>query len=67
VVTAGRPDDHFPPAVWQTGPGTRSDMNGNEVTHNQAAQVVGGGLGGKSPIRPTRVGAGPRPWRGSLA
>ncbi|MGX4688187.1 class II fumarate hydratase [Streptomyces sp. JNUCC 63] len=51
-VIAGRLDDHFPLYVWQTGSGTQSNMNTNEVISNRAIQMVGGELGSKSPIHP---------------
>ncbi|MFJ8603911.1 class II fumarate hydratase [Streptomyces shenzhenensis] len=51
-VIAGRLDDHFPLYVWQTGSGTQSNMNTNEVISNRAIQLVGGELGSKSPIHP---------------
>jgi fumarate hydratase, class II len=51
-VIAGRLDAHFPLYVWQTGSGTQSNMNVNEVISNRAIQLVGGILGSKSPIHP---------------
>src|SRR5690606_1294454 len=51
-VLAGRLDDHFPLVVWQTGSGTQSNMNMNEVLANRANQALGGELGSKSPIHP---------------
>ncbi|MGE7438705.1 class II fumarate hydratase [Kitasatospora sp. NPDC001175] len=51
-VIAGELDDHFPLYVWQTGSGTQSNMNTNEVISNRAIQLVGGELGSKSPIHP---------------
>jgi fumarate hydratase, class II len=51
-VVAERLDEHFPLYVWQTGSGTQSNMNVNEVISNRAIQLVGGELGGKSPIHP---------------
>ena len=51
-VIDGKLDDHFPLAVWQTGSGTQSNMNANEVIGNRAVQLVGGRLGSKSPIHP---------------
>ncbi|MFE3906280.1 class II fumarate hydratase [Streptomyces sp. NPDC059153] len=51
-VIAGKLDDHFPLYVWQTGSGTQSNMNTNEVISNRAIQLVGGELGSKSPIHP---------------
>jgi fumarate hydratase class II len=51
-VIAGELDDNFPLYVWQTGSGTQSNMNTNEVISNRAIQLVGGELGGKTPIHP---------------
>ncbi|MGW3864479.1 class II fumarate hydratase [Streptomyces sp. NPDC005047] len=51
-VIAGRLDEHFPLYVWQTGSGTQSNMNTNEVMSNRAIQLVGGELGSKEPIHP---------------
>ena len=51
-VIAGSLDDHFPLVVWQTGSGTQSNMNVNEVIANRAIEVVGGKLGSKTPIHP---------------
>src|SRR5215831_11017880 len=51
-VIAGKLDDHFPLYVWQTGSGTQSNMNINEVISNRAIQLVGGELGSKSPVHP---------------
>lgn len=51
-VIAGKLDDHFPLYVWQTGSGTQSNMNTNEVISNRAIQLVGGQLGSKTPIHP---------------
>jgi fumarate hydratase class II len=51
-VIAGELDGHFPLYVWQTGSGTQSNMNVNEVIGNRAIQLVGGELGSKSPIHP---------------
>lgn len=51
-VIAGSLDDHFPLVVWQTGSGTQSNMNVNEVIANRAIEVVGGTLGSKAPIHP---------------
>ncbi|MEV7388405.1 class II fumarate hydratase [Streptomyces sp. NPDC091215] len=51
-VITGELDEHFPLYVWQTGSGTQSNMNTNEVISNRAIQLVGGELGGKSPIHP---------------
>ena len=51
-VTAGTLDDHFPLSVWQTGSGTQSNMNANEVIANRAIERLGGELGSKRPIHP---------------
>ena len=51
-VIAGRLDDHFPLVVWQTGSGTQSNMNANEVIANRAIQLLGGEIGSKSPVHP---------------
>ena len=51
-VIAGRLDDHFPLYVWQTGSGTQSNMNVNEVVSNRAIQLLGGTLGSKTPVHP---------------
>ncbi|MFE4368414.1 class II fumarate hydratase [Streptomyces sp. NPDC056835] len=51
-VISGQLDDNFPLFVWQTGSGTQSNMNTNEVISNRAIQLVGGELGSKSPIHP---------------
>src|SRR3569623_1329598 len=51
-VAAGALDDQFPQVVWQTGSGTQSNMNANEVTANVANVALGGQLGAKSPIHP---------------
>ena len=48
----GKLDDHFPLYVWQTGSGTQSNMNVNEVLSNRAIQLLGGVLGSKSPVHP---------------
>jgi fumarate hydratase, class II len=48
----GKLDDHFPLAVWQTGSGTQTNMNVNEVIANRANEVLGGELGSKSPVHP---------------
>jgi fumarate hydratase class II len=49
---AGKLDDHFPLYVWQTGSGTQSNMNVNEVLSNRAIQLFGGTIGSKSPVHP---------------
>ncbi len=51
-VTAGKLDSHFPLHVWQTGSGTQSNMNMNEVISNRAIELAGGVLGSKNPIHP---------------
>src|SRR5437762_7964770 len=51
-VIEGRLDDHFPLLVWQTGSGTQSNMNLNEVIPNRANQMLGGELGAKKPVHP---------------
>lgn len=51
-VIAGKLDSEFPLYVWQTGSGTQSNMNVNEVISNRAIQMLGGQLGSKSPIHP---------------
>ncbi len=51
-VVAGKLDDHFPLVVWQTGSGTQSNMNANEVIANRAIQILGGEIGSKDPVHP---------------
>jgi fumarate hydratase class II len=51
-VIAGKLDDHFPLVVWQTGSGTQSNMNANEVISNRAIEMAGGEIGSKKPIHP---------------
>jgi fumarate hydratase, class II len=51
-VIAGALDEHFPLYVWQTGSGTQSNMNVNEVISNRAIQLAGGRLGSKDPVHP---------------
>ena len=51
-VTSGKLDDQFPLYVWQTGSGTQSNMNVNEVISNRCIQLVGGKLGSQEPIHP---------------
>jgi fumarate hydratase, class II len=51
-VTAGALDDHFPLRVWQTGSGTQTNMNANEVIANRAIELAGGVLGSKYPVHP---------------
>ena len=48
----GKLDDHFPLVVWQTGSGTQTNMNVNEVIANRANEMLGGKLGAKSPVHP---------------
>jgi fumarate hydratase class II len=48
----GKLDEHFPLYVWQTGSGTQSNMNVNEVLSNRAIQLLGGSIGSKSPVHP---------------
>ena len=51
-VIDGDLDDHFPLVVWQTGSGTQSNMNANEVISNRAIEILGGEIGSKSPVHP---------------
>jgi fumarate hydratase class II len=51
-VIEGKLDEHFPLVVWQTGSGTQSNMNFNEVIANRAIEVMGGQLGTKDPVHP---------------
>ncbi len=51
-VIAGKLDSHFPLVVWQTGSGTQSNMNANEVIANRAIEIAGGTLGSKKPVHP---------------
>ena len=51
-VIDGKLDDHFPLVVWQTGSGTQSNMNFNEVIANRAIEMMGGKLGSKDPVHP---------------
>ncbi|XP_035997145.1 fumarate hydratase, mitochondrial [Fundulus heteroclitus] len=51
-VSAGKLDDHFPLVVWQTGSGTQTNMNVNEVISNRAIEILGGKLGSKDPVHP---------------
>jgi fumarate hydratase, class II len=51
-VIDGKLDDNFPLAVWQTGSGTQSNMNANEVISNRAIEMLGGVMGSKSPVHP---------------
>ena len=47
-----RADDHFPLVVWQTGSGTQTNMNANEVIANRAIEILGGEIGSKTPVHP---------------
>jgi len=51
-VMAGTLNDHFPLAVWQTGSGTQTNMNINEVVANRAIEILGGVIGSKKPVHP---------------
>ncbi len=51
-VVAGHFDDNFPLVVWQTGSGTQSNMNANEVISNRAIEILGGTMGSKKPVHP---------------
>ncbi|MDI6026353.1 class II fumarate hydratase [Corticibacterium sp. UT-5YL-CI-8] len=51
-VIEGKLDAHFPLAVWQTGSGTQSNMNANEVISNRAIEMLGGEMGSKKPVHP---------------
>jgi len=51
-VIAGQLDDHFPLRIWQTGSGTQSNMNANEVISNRAIEITGGEMGSKTPVHP---------------
>lgn len=51
-VVQGKLDDHFPLVVWQTGSGTQSNMNANEVIANRAIEMLGGSIGTKDPVHP---------------
>ncbi len=51
-VIDGKLDDHFPLVVWQTGSGTQSNMNANEVIANRAIEMLGGKIGSKTPVHP---------------
>ncbi len=51
-VTKGKHDDHFPLKVWQTGSGTQTNMNVNEVIANRAIEMMGGKIGSKKPVHP---------------
>lgn len=51
-VIEGKLDEHFPLVVWQTGSGTQTNMNANEVISNRAIEIAGGKLGSKEPVHP---------------
>jgi fumarate hydratase class II len=51
-VIAGKLDEHFPLRIWQTGSGTQTNMNANEVISNRAIEIAGGEMGSKKPIHP---------------
>jgi len=51
-VIEGKLDQHFPLVVWQTGSGTQSNMNANEVISNRAIEILGGEMGSKAPVHP---------------
>jgi len=51
-VIEGKLDDHFPLSIWQTGSGTQSNMNANEVISNRAIELAGGKMGSKKPVHP---------------
>ena len=51
-VMDGKLDDHFPLRIWQTGSGTQTNMNANEVISNRAIEMAGGQMGGKKPVHP---------------
>ncbi|WP_294964241.1 class II fumarate hydratase [Sulfurimonas sp.] len=51
-VIEGKLDEHFPLSIWQTGSGTQSNMNANEVISNRAIEILGGVIGSKDPVHP---------------
>ena len=51
-VAEGKLDEHFPLSIWQTGSGTQSNMNANEVIANRAIEILGGVIGSKEPVHP---------------
>lgn len=53
-VIAGKLDDNFPLYVWQTGSGTQSNMNVNEVISNRSIQMLGGTIGSQEPVHPNK-------------
>ena len=52
MIASGKLDEHFPLKVWQTGSGTQTNMNVNEVIANRAIQMMGGKMGTKKPVHP---------------
>src|SRR6266498_3622566 len=51
-VISGKLDEHFPLVIWQTGSGTQTNMNANEVIANRAIEILGGRMGSKKPVHP---------------
>ena len=51
-IISGKHKDHFPLKVWQTGSGTQTNMNVNEVISNRAIEILGGKMGSKKPVHP---------------
>merc|ERR1712096_577715 len=51
-IISGKHKDHFPLKVWQTGSGTQTNMNVNEVISNRAIEILGGEMGSKKPVHP---------------
>jgi len=51
-VSSGKLDEHFPLRIWQTGSGTQTNMNTNEVVSNRAIEIAGGEMGSKKPVHP---------------
>lgn len=51
-VIAGKWNEHFPLVIWQTGSGTQTNMNVNEVISNRAIEILGGQIGSKKPVHP---------------
>lgn len=51
-VISGKLNDHFPLSIWQTGSGTQTNMNVNEVISNRAIEILGGRMGSKQPVHP---------------
>ena len=52
VIDGSLYEEHFPLVIWQTGSGTQSNMNVNEVISNRAIEIMGGVLGSKKPVHP---------------